>query len=125
MPDDKTLLFPCFDGNGMFFSMANVATTGKVGLLFKYFITPSRLRVQGDAKLTDEPATVGLWPRRVPWVRLGAGALLRVCAASPSAHIPAPWRVCIPAPPAAHNRLRRLRASAGRTRTNGRPVSGL
>ena len=31
MPDDKTLLFPCFDGNGMFFSMGNIASTSKIG----------------------------------------------------------------------------------------------
>jgi uncharacterized protein len=24
MPDDKTILFPCFDGNGMFYSMGNI-----------------------------------------------------------------------------------------------------
>ena len=57
MPDDQTLLFPCFDGNGMFFSMGNIAATAHVGLLFMDFVTPSRLRVQGDAVLTDDPAT--------------------------------------------------------------------
>jgi predicted pyridoxine 5'-phosphate oxidase superfamily flavin-nucleotide-binding protein len=60
MPDDKTPLFPCFDGNGMFFSMGNIASTLHVGLLFMDFVTPSRLRVQGDAQLTDDPAVVGL-----------------------------------------------------------------
>ncbi len=62
MPDDKTLLFPCFDGNGMFFSMGNVASTSQVGLLFMDFIRPHRLRVQGQAQLSDDPAIVGLWP---------------------------------------------------------------
>ena len=62
MPDDKTLLFPCFDGNGMFFSMGNIAETSQVGLLFMDFIRPHRLRVQGKAQLRDSPAIVGLWP---------------------------------------------------------------
>jgi uncharacterized protein len=79
MPDDKTLLFPCFDGNGMFFSMGNIATTGKVGLLFMNFITPSRLRVQGDAALTDDPAVVGLWPGAQFAVKVDITALITNC----------------------------------------------
>jgi uncharacterized protein len=79
MPDDKTLLFPCFDGNGMFFSMGNIATTGKVGLLFMNFITPSRLRVQGDAALTDDPAIVGLWPGAQFAVKVDITALITNC----------------------------------------------
>jgi len=34
MPDDKTLLFPCFDGNGTYSSMGNIATTSHIGMLF-------------------------------------------------------------------------------------------
>jgi uncharacterized protein len=79
MPDDKTLLFPCFDGNGMFFSMGNIATTGKVGMLFMNFITPSRLRVQGDAQLTDDPAIVGLWPGAQFAVKVVITALITNC----------------------------------------------
>jgi uncharacterized protein len=62
MPDDRTLLFPCFDGNGMFFSMGNIASTSQVGLLFMDFVRPHRLRVQGNARLSDESGIVGLWP---------------------------------------------------------------
>ncbi len=79
MPDDKTLLFPCFDGNGMFFSMGNIAATSHVGLLFMDFTTPSRLRVQGDAQLSDEPALVGLWPGAQFAVKVGITALITNC----------------------------------------------
>jgi uncharacterized protein len=79
MPDDKTLLFPCFDGNGMFFSMGNIASTSHVGLLFMDFVRPSRLRVQGDARLTDDPATVALWPGAQFAVRVGITALITNC----------------------------------------------
>ncbi len=61
MPNDKTIQFPCFDGNGMFWSMGNIATTSHVGLLFMDFIKPFRLRVQGEAKLTDDPSIVSQW----------------------------------------------------------------
>jgi predicted pyridoxine 5'-phosphate oxidase superfamily flavin-nucleotide-binding protein len=79
MPDDKTLLFPCFDGNGMFFSMGNIASTSHVGLLFMDFVTPSRLRVQGDAQLTDDPAIVALWPGAQFAVKVGITALITNC----------------------------------------------
>jgi uncharacterized protein len=79
MPDDKTLLFPCFDGNGMYYSMGNIAHTSKVGLLFMNFITPSRLRVQGNAALTDDPAIVGLWPGAQFAVKVAITALITNC----------------------------------------------
>jgi uncharacterized protein len=79
MPDDKTLLFPCFDGNGMFFSMGNIASTSHIGMLFMDFVTPSRLRVQGDAKLTDDPAIVGLWPGAQFAVTVAITALITNC----------------------------------------------
>jgi uncharacterized protein len=79
MPDDKTLLFPCFDGNGMFFSMGNIASTSHIGMLFMDFVTPSRLRVQGDAQLTDEASIVGLWPGAQFAVKVGITALITNC----------------------------------------------
>jgi hypothetical protein len=48
---DNTLVFPCYDGNGMFLSAGNIDATAKVGLLFIDFETPRRLRVQGTARL--------------------------------------------------------------------------
>lgn len=79
MPDDRTLLFPCFDGNGMYFSMGNVAATGQVGLLFMDFATPSRLRVQGTARLTDEAGVVALWPGAQFAVQVEVTALITNC----------------------------------------------
>lgn len=49
-----TLIFPSYDGNGMFLSLGNVAETALVGLLFIDFETPNRLRVQGRAELVTE-----------------------------------------------------------------------
>ena len=46
-----TLLFPVYDGNGMFLSLGNIASTAEVGLLFISFETPRRLRVQGSARV--------------------------------------------------------------------------
>jgi predicted pyridoxine 5'-phosphate oxidase superfamily flavin-nucleotide-binding protein len=51
--DAKTLVFPSYDGNGMFKSMGNVRATGKVGLLFLDFEQPKRIRVNGIASVSD------------------------------------------------------------------------
>jgi predicted pyridoxine 5'-phosphate oxidase superfamily flavin-nucleotide-binding protein len=50
--DAKTLVFPSYDGNGMFKSLGNVSATGKVGLLFLDFENPKRLRVNGTATMS-------------------------------------------------------------------------
>ena len=52
--DSKTIAFPCYDGNGMYLSMGNVAANGHVGLLFIDLASPKRLRVNGTARI--EPA---------------------------------------------------------------------
>lgn len=54
--DSKTLVFPSYDGNGMFFSVGNISTNPQVGLLFISFETPHRIRVQGTASVSkDDP----------------------------------------------------------------------
>jgi predicted pyridoxine 5'-phosphate oxidase superfamily flavin-nucleotide-binding protein len=49
--DESTLVFPCYDGNGMFLSMGNIAETAKVGMLFISFEKPMRFRVKGEASI--------------------------------------------------------------------------
>ena len=49
--DARTLVFPCYDGNGMYLSMGNVAQTGNVGMLFIDLTSPKRLRVNGTARI--------------------------------------------------------------------------
>jgi predicted pyridoxine 5'-phosphate oxidase superfamily flavin-nucleotide-binding protein len=45
------LVFPVYDGNGMFLSLGNMASTAQVGLLFISFESPRRLRIQGEARI--------------------------------------------------------------------------
>src|SRR4051812_34522362 len=54
--DGDDLLLPCYDGNGMFLSMGNVAGEARVGLPFIDFETPPRLRVHGRARLKEVEA---------------------------------------------------------------------
>jgi predicted pyridoxine 5'-phosphate oxidase superfamily flavin-nucleotide-binding protein len=59
--DEHTIVFPTYDGNGMFLSMGNIAEPGaegaKIGLLFIDFETPNRLRLHATATVSrDDPA---------------------------------------------------------------------
>ncbi len=55
--DERTIVFPSYDGNGMFMSMGNVEASSKIGLLFIDFETPNRLRLHATATVhTDDPA---------------------------------------------------------------------
>ena len=52
--NSKTLVFPSFDGNGMFMSMGNIKVNKNVGLLFIAFDKPHRLRVHGKASISKD-----------------------------------------------------------------------
>jgi predicted pyridoxine 5'-phosphate oxidase superfamily flavin-nucleotide-binding protein len=59
--DEKTLAFPGFDGNGMFYSLGNIVGQQHVGLLFIDFERPHRFRVQGRAKFERESPLLSEW----------------------------------------------------------------
>ena len=52
--DDTTVVFPSYDGNGMFLSMGNIRGNKNIGMLFINFEVPHRLRLQGEAALHDD-----------------------------------------------------------------------
>ena len=60
--DSKTLIFPIFNGNGMFFSAGNILKNSEVGLLFISFENPHRNRVQGKAVLKKSKDYTDLYP---------------------------------------------------------------
>lgn len=60
--DSATLVFPNYDGNGMFMSQGNIEARGKVGLLFIDFETPQRIRLRGEAKLLREGPMLASYP---------------------------------------------------------------
>ncbi|GAC1473783.1 MAG: hypothetical protein PVSMB7_28140 [Chloroflexota bacterium] len=47
----STLIFPNYDGNGMYRSLGNILINPKVGLLFVDFENPFRMRINGTATL--------------------------------------------------------------------------
>lgn len=72
------LVFPVYDGNGMFLSLGNIASTPQVGLLFIDFAAPRRLRVQGVARITanEGPAQA---PGALYLVRIAASHIFVNC----------------------------------------------
>ena len=60
--DETTLAFPSFDGNGMFMSMGNIKQNNKIGMLFISFEKPHRLRVHGEATITEGDSLLKNYP---------------------------------------------------------------
>ncbi len=59
--DQTTLMFPSYDGNGMYLSMGNLSSNPEIGILFVDFERPFRLRVQGRAELVRSGPEVQLF----------------------------------------------------------------
>ena len=60
--DPTTLMFPSYDGNGMFLSMGNIAGDGRIGLLFIDFNTPHRVRAHANAVLVHDGPLLDSYP---------------------------------------------------------------
>lgn len=60
--DDTSLAFPNYDGNGMYYSVGNIAANSQVGLLFIDFEKPHRIRVQGVAEVSTDAQLLAQWP---------------------------------------------------------------
>jgi len=68
--DSNTIIFPSYNGNGMFLSMGNINTNHKVGMLFIDFEIPHRIRVHGDATIAQADSMLAEF--------IGAELLVRV-----------------------------------------------
>jgi predicted pyridoxine 5'-phosphate oxidase superfamily flavin-nucleotide-binding protein len=77
--DDKTVAFPCYDGNGMFYSMGNLIGNGQVGMLFVNFERPHRLRLQGVASVDDHDPLLKEYAEAQLVVRVAVTEIFRNC----------------------------------------------
>lgn len=78
--DDQTLAFPCYDGNGMFYSMGNISQNGKLGLLFIDFENPRRLRLHGTATISADDPLLGDYHEASLVVRVAVRNVFTNCA---------------------------------------------
>ena len=90
------LAFPSYDGNGMFRSLGNVLVNPAVALLFIDFERPSRLRVNGSARVVDDDPLLASHPGAQFIVRVHAARIFpncpryihRMAIAEPSPYVP-------------------------------------
>jgi len=76
-PDE--LVFPDYDGNGMFLNVGNIAVNPHVGLLFIDFEKPRRLRVTGEARVSRDDPLMGHTVGAQLIVRVKASAIFPNC----------------------------------------------
>ena len=77
--DAQTVAFPCYDGNGMFYSMGNLIGNAQVGMLFVSFETPHRLRLQGIASVNDDDPLLRDYAEAQLVVRVAVTEIFRNC----------------------------------------------
>ncbi|MEO8156996.1 MAG: pyridoxamine 5'-phosphate oxidase family protein [Betaproteobacteria bacterium] len=77
--DDRTLAIPDYDGNGMYRTWGNVLVNAHVGLLFLDFERPSRLRVNGVARIIEADPLCNEFPGSVFIVRVTAERIFPNC----------------------------------------------
>jgi predicted pyridoxine 5'-phosphate oxidase superfamily flavin-nucleotide-binding protein len=77
--DNKTVAFPCYDGNGMFYSMGNLLGNQRVGMLFINFEKPHRLRLQGIASVSDDDPLLPEYAEAQLIVRVTVTEIFRNC----------------------------------------------
>ena len=77
--DDTTVVFPSYDGNGMFLSMGNIKGNSNIGMLFISFEVPHRLRLQGEATLHDDDPAMDLYKEADLIVRVKVSEIFVNC----------------------------------------------
>lgn len=77
--DERTLAFPCYDGNGMFLSMGNVLVNPEVGMLFIDFEKGHRMRLNGTASIGSDDPLLASYPEAQFIVRVRAREVFPNC----------------------------------------------
>jgi len=77
--DPRTLVFPSYDGNGMYLSAGNILIHPEVGMLFIDFEKGHRLRLDGDADIDPRDPLVADYPEAQLVVRVRPRAVYPNC----------------------------------------------
>jgi predicted pyridoxine 5'-phosphate oxidase superfamily flavin-nucleotide-binding protein len=77
--DPTTLVFPSYDGNGMYLSLGNALDNPQIGLLFIDFERQTRLRVSGRAALADAGGVEPPYPEAQCLVRVSVEQVFPNC----------------------------------------------
>jgi uncharacterized protein len=77
--DERTIAFPCYDGNGMYLSTGNLLRNPHVGLLFISFTEQTRLRLNGIASIEADDTLLEEFPGAQFVVRVRATEIFPNC----------------------------------------------
>lgn len=77
--DPRTLVFPNYDGNGMYLTMGNMLANPAVGMLFIDFERQRRMRVEGTAVVDFDDALLPKYPGAQFIVRVAAERIFPNC----------------------------------------------
>ena len=77
--DPATVVFPVYDGNGMFLSTGNLTVNPQVGMLFVDFGTGTRLRLDGTATVELDDPLIATYPGAKFVVRVTPRAVFANC----------------------------------------------
>jgi uncharacterized protein len=77
--DPRTVAFPNYDGNGMYRSMGNALVNPAIGMLFIDWQAQRRLRLNGDASITDDDPLLAAYPEAQFVVRVAVREVFPNC----------------------------------------------
>jgi len=77
--DERTIVFPNYDGNGMYLSMGNVVDAREVGILFIDFENRNRMRFNGTASIDFDDPLKSEFPEAQFVVRVKAREIFGNC----------------------------------------------
>ena len=77
--DATTLVFPSYDGNGMYYSMGTAAANKEIGMLFISFEKPHRMRLQGTATVARDDPMMGSYKEADLIVRVKLSEIWQNC----------------------------------------------
>ena len=77
--DEKTLVFPIYDGNGMFQSTGNILAHDRVGMLFIDWEHQRRMRVNGRAQVSFEAGLLAEFKEALCVVQVTPDAIFTNC----------------------------------------------
>lgn len=77
--DEHTLVFPLYNGNGMYLTVGNIAANPRVGLLFIDWETGTRLRMNGEASVDPADPLISTYPGAQLVVRVRAREVFANC----------------------------------------------
>lgn len=68
--DEKTFIFPHYLGNGTFRSLGNILENPHIGMLFMDLKTGLRMRINGDAEISDDADWLKMFPNSIETVKV-------------------------------------------------------